>query len=75
MLSYDQADRRLWVAAESGWLTILELDGRAMRVVGRDFLTEGAHVVAVDPTNHHAYLPVPDVGDGPPAVLDEAPRN
>lgn len=75
VLSYDQADGRLWVAAESGWLTILELDGRAMKVVGRDFLTEGAHVVAVDPTDHHAFVPVPDGGDGHPAVLDEAPND
>ncbi|ABL81049.1 MULTISPECIES: YncE family protein [unclassified Nocardioides] len=73
VLSYDQADGRLWGAAESGWVTILELDGRAIQVVGRDFLTDGAHVVAVDPTNHHAYLPVPDGGDRQPAVLDEAP--
>ena len=75
VLSYDPADRRLWAAAESGWLAILELHDRTMEVVGRDFLTDGAHVVVVDPSNHHAYLPVPDGGNGHPAVLDEAPRD
>ena len=64
--------RPCW-AAESGWLTILELHDRTMRVVARDHLTDGAHVAAVHPTSHHDYVPVPDGGTGQPAVLDDAP--
>lgn len=71
VLSYDPAARRLFVAAESGWVTVLHLDGRTLRVLGRDHLADGAHVVATDPASHLAYLPVPHSADGGPALLIE----
>jgi len=71
VLSYDSAGRRLAVAAESGWVTVLDRAGARLHVVGRDHLADGAHVVTLDPTNHLAYLPVPQGLDGRPALLIE----
>jgi hypothetical protein len=67
VLAYDANAHRLDVAAESGTVTLLDLRGRE--------LTDGAHVVAVDPSTHHTYYPVPDGSDGRPALLVREPRS
>jgi DNA-binding beta-propeller fold protein YncE len=69
VLAYDPAAGRLYVAAESGWVTILNQHNRRLNVAGRAYLAEGAHVVAVDPTTHRSYYPVPHGPDGKPALL------
>jgi DNA-binding beta-propeller fold protein YncE len=74
VLAYDPAARRLYIAAESGWVTILDNHDRRLTVTGRDHLGDGAHVVAVDPTTHHSYYPLPNGPGGHPTLLDEAPR-
>jgi len=39
-------------------------------VAGRSHLADGAHVVAVDPTTHRSYYPVPNAAPaGHPALL------
>jgi DNA-binding beta-propeller fold protein YncE len=73
VLAFDAPAGRLYVAAESGWLTVLdERDGR-LAVAGRAHLADGAHVVAVDPGTHRSYYPVPHGRDGHPALLSYAP--
>jgi len=69
VLGYDPSPGRLYVAAESGWLTVLDLHGRRLAVTGRSRLADGAHVVAVDPATHRTYYPVPRGRDGRPALL------
>jgi DNA-binding beta-propeller fold protein YncE len=69
VLAYDGNARRLYVAAESGTVTVLDLRDRALASVGSGHLAEGAHVVAVDPTTHRTYYPVPSGSDGHPALL------
>jgi hypothetical protein len=64
VLAYDPVAGRLYVAAESGWVTILNQHGRALKVAGSAHLADGAHVVAVDPDTHRSYFPVPE-GDHP----------
>jgi DNA-binding beta-propeller fold protein YncE len=59
VLAYDPAAGRLYVAAESGWLTILDMHDRRLTVTGRNYLADGAHIVAVDPTTHRSFYPVP----------------
>ncbi|MBB5159057.1 YncE family protein [Saccharopolyspora phatthalungensis] len=73
VLAYDPGAQRLYVAAESGWLTVLDLRDRRPAVVGSGFLADGSHVVAVDPTTHHSYYPVPTGSRGQPALLDREP--
>jgi DNA-binding beta-propeller fold protein YncE len=69
VLAYDPAAGRLYVAAESGDLTILDNHGGHLTVAGRAHLADGAHVVAVDPATHDSYYPVPDGPDGHPVLL------
>jgi DNA-binding beta-propeller fold protein YncE len=69
VLAYDPAAGRLYVAAESGDLTILDNHGGHLTVTGRAYLAGNAHVVAIDPDSHDSYYPVPDGPAGHPALL------
>ncbi|WP_249938707.1 YncE family protein [Streptomyces mirabilis] len=73
VLAYDSAAHRLYVAAESGWLTVLDSHDHRLTVSGRAHLADGAHVVAVDPTTHRSYYPVPHGSGGHPALLTYRP--
>src|SRR5579859_2441121 len=69
VLAYDPGTGRLYVAAESGWVTVLDQHDRRLTIAGRAYLADGAHVVAVDPTTHRSYYPVPHGLDGKPTLL------
>jgi DNA-binding beta-propeller fold protein YncE len=69
VLAYDPRASRLYVAAESGWVTVLQLRGRQLHVIHSGYLAGNAHVVAVDPASGRSYYPVPAAGDGHPALL------
>jgi DNA-binding beta-propeller fold protein YncE len=69
VLAYEPGAGRLYVAAESGWLTILDQHDRRLTVTGRAYLADGAHVVAVDPITHRSYYPIPHGHDGKAALL------
>ncbi|EST35081.1 YncE family protein [Streptomyces roseochromogenus] len=69
VLAYDAPARHLYVAAESGWVTTADTHDRHLTVTGRAHLADGAHVVAVDPTTHLSYYPVPHGSGGHPALL------
>jgi DNA-binding beta-propeller fold protein YncE len=70
VLAYDTKAHRLYVACESGTVSVLDVrDGRLV-VAGSDHLADGAHVVAVDPGTHRSYYPVPAGSDGRPALLE-----
>jgi DNA-binding beta-propeller fold protein YncE len=73
VLAYDQNVHRLYVAAESGTVTVLDLRDRRLTVVGSDHLADGAHVVTVDPDTHHSFYPVPAGANGRPALLEREP--
>lgn len=73
VLVYDLSTQRLYVAAESGWLTTLDNHDRHLAVTGRAHLADGAHVVTLDPTTHRSYYPVPNGTDGRPALLTYQP--
>jgi hypothetical protein len=64
---------RLYVAAESGEVSVLDEQDGKLRVVGSDHLADGAHVVALDPATHHSYYPIPAGSGGRPALLERAP--
>jgi DNA-binding beta-propeller fold protein YncE len=69
VLAYDAAAHRLYVAAESGTVTVLDLRDRVLVPVGSGHLADGAHVVAVDPATHRSYYPVPSGSGGHPVLL------
>ncbi|MGW3472184.1 YncE family protein [Saccharopolyspora sp. NPDC000995] len=73
VLAYDPSAHRLYVAAESGWLTVLDQHNQELEVRGSGHLADNAHVVTVDPTTHHSYYPVPSGTSGHPALLEREP--
>jgi DNA-binding beta-propeller fold protein YncE len=73
VLAYDPGAHRLYVAAESGVVSVFdERDGK-LQLAGSDHLADGAHVVAVDPTTHRSYYPIPAGSGGHPVLLERAP--
>jgi DNA-binding beta-propeller fold protein YncE len=69
VLAFDAAAGRLYVAAESGWLCILTESNRHLTLTGSSHLADGAHVVAVDPSTHRSYYPIPSGSTGRPVLL------
>ncbi len=43
-------------------------------MTGRSHLADNAHVVAVDPTTHRSFYPVPHGTNGRPALLSYQPN-
>ena len=74
VLAFDAGAHRLYVACESGWVTLLDLHDHTLAVTASARLAEGAHVVALDQATHHSFYPVPVGADGHPALLERAPR-
>jgi DNA-binding beta-propeller fold protein YncE len=64
VLAWDAAWRRLYVASESGLLSVFDVVGSAVHAVGEVRIPH-AHSVAVDPRTHRVYLPLESVGGKP----------
>jgi YVTN family beta-propeller protein len=73
VLAFDQAMRRLYVAAESGTVSVFDERGDHLKKVGEGHLDGSAHTVAVDQATHRVYFPLEDV-DGHPVLRVMAPR-
>jgi len=65
VLAFDTSAHRLYVAAESGIVSVFDEQGRLVRKIAEDFVAAEAHVIAVDPHTHRLYLPLEDVGGKP----------
>lgn len=65
VLAFDAALGTLYVAGESGEVSILTLRARAMRLLGTGFVGPNAHVVAIDPATHQIFFPLKDVAHKP----------
>ena len=74
MLGYDPALHRLYVAAESGDVTVLDTAHEVPRTIGRRHLADSAHSVAVDPTTHRVYFPLEHGPDGHPTLSAYEPH-
>lgn len=61
VLAFDRGLHRLYVASESGVVTVFELEGKELRLLGRKLLAYEAHSVAVDPATHLVYFPLQNV--------------
>jgi len=73
VLAYDAASGLLYVAAESGTVSLFKVDAGAVRKLADGMLGPNAHVVAVDPATHRAYFPISDLS-GHPVLRITQPR-
>lgn len=73
VLAYDQGAQRLYVASESGTVTVLDQQGGHLTELGSGHLADGAHVVVLDPSTGHTFYPIPAGEGGHPALLEQAP--
>lgn len=73
VLALDPVRHLLYVAAESGVVTMVNTAAPAVRVIRRAWLGGDAHVVAVDPKTGEAYFPLPTGRHGKPDLLITSP--
>ncbi len=66
VLKFDSGLQRLYVAAESGVVSVFALCGRQLHLLGRAHLAYEAHSVAVD-SQHRVYFPLQNI-DGHPLL-------
>lgn len=71
VLSFDPVLRRLYVASESGVVSVFEENGHGVVKLGQEFLAYEAHSVAVD-GQHRVYLALQNV-NGRPVLRVMAP--
>ncbi len=71
VLAFDPSWRRLYVASESGVVSVFDEVETSLIPVG-EYVAPHAHSVAVDPATHRVYLPLEDV-DGKPVLRIMAP--
>ena len=64
VLAFDSALHRLYVACESGTLSVFEERDAKLVPLG-EYRAAHAHTVAVDPTTHRVYLPLQDINGKP----------
>jgi DNA-binding beta-propeller fold protein YncE len=65
VLSFDPELHRLYVASESGVVSILDEQGAGLVKRGDVMVAAEAHTVCVDPQTHLVYLPLQNVGGRP----------
>jgi len=73
VLAYDPDAGRVYVAAESGWVSIFDHQQGHLTVRGSAHLADGAHALALDPTTHHTYFPIPKGANGSPVLWEFEP--
>jgi DNA-binding beta-propeller fold protein YncE len=61
VLAYDDKLHMLYVAAESGVVSVFREQDRRLTKIGEGFLAPDAHSVAVDPQTHRVYFPLQNV--------------
>jgi hypothetical protein len=68
VLAIDPAIGWLYVAAESGDLTVFDITRPGVVLVGHDHPGDNAHSVAVDPATHRVFFPLPAGPKGTPVL-------
>jgi len=64
VLALDPGLHRLYVACESGVVSVFDERGQTLTAAG-EYRASHAHSVAVDPATHRVFLPLQDVGGRP----------
>jgi DNA-binding beta-propeller fold protein YncE len=75
VLAYDPGAERVYVAAESGWVSIFDHEHGHLTARGSAHLADGAHSMALDPTTHHSFFPIPKGADGSPVLWEFEPAD
>lgn len=73
VVAYDAHRHRVYVAAESGWVSAVDEDRGHLQFRGSEHVADGAHTLALDPDGGHAFLPIADNGSGTPQLWEFAP--
>ncbi len=68
VLSIDPGVGWLYVAAESGDLTVFDINQPGVALVGHDSPGANSHTVAADPVTHRVFFPLPMGGNGTPEL-------
>jgi|RhiMethySRZTD1v2_1073278.scaffolds.fasta_scaffold05901_8 DNA-binding beta-propeller fold protein YncE len=68
VMSVDAGLGWLYVAAESGDLTVFDIGKDGVTLIGHDQPGSSAHSVAVDPTTHRAFFPLAEGPGGKPVL-------
>lgn len=58
VLAFDTGLKRVYLAAESGIVTVFREHGRSLVKLGQAFVAQEAHTIAVDSRTHRVYLPL-----------------
>ena len=61
VLAWDGRSKLLYVASESGVVSLFQVKDREVKKLGEGWLGSNAHSVAVDAQSHRAYFPLRDV--------------
>jgi DNA-binding beta-propeller fold protein YncE len=75
VLAYDPGARRVYLAAESGFVSVLDSGRGHITSRGSAHLADGAHSVALDPATHHSYFPILNGSNGSPALWEYEPTS
>lgn|GEM_PF-150009 len=67
VLAIDFGADRLYIASESGIVTVFDIANRGFKKIGQAFYAQGAHVVAVQARSHHTFFPLANM-DGRPTM-------
>ena len=62
VLAFDPGISRLYVAAETGVVSVFDVAGGAVHKLGEGRLAARAHTVAVDPRTHRVFFPLENLG-------------
>lgn len=65
MLGYDENLGQLYVASESGVLSVFKVTATDVTKVAEGFVGANAHSLAVDPASHEIYLPLKNADHRP----------
>ena len=74
VLAFDDVLRRLYVASESGVISVFEEQGKKLTKLGEGLVARNAHSVAVDAETHRAYFPLQNVNGHPVLRVMEPAR-
>jgi len=67
VLAYDEARGLLYVASESGTVSMLSASTHGLVKIGEAFVAKNAHIVGIDQRTHRTYFPV--LGDEGPEMI------
>ncbi|HJT56878.1 MAG TPA: YncE family protein [Ktedonobacteraceae bacterium] len=65
LMALDSGWHYLYVASESGVVSVFNEGGRTLKKINEGYVDSGAHSVAADQDTHYIYLPLQNVGGKP----------